>query len=353
MNNISKIDRNFDLTGELTRADIAFYDIKSEPFSLHGVFFENGQYVRMPDCVARSVSDGVHILSKHTAGGRVRFITDSPYIAVKAIQHEEGRFSHMAFSGQGGFDLYERRGKEEVYLKSYIPTSEKAGGLQGIYDFSNQGEHILTINFPLYYNVEDLFVGIKEGCALKKAPDYSVKAPIVYYGSSITQGGCASRPGNSYQGFLSRLYDADYINLGFSGSAKGEDAMAEYIAGLNMSAFVYDYDYNAPSVDHLMKTHERFYKIIREKHPRLPIVFASRPSIFLTEQEKRRSDIVYQTYKSALERGENVYHIYGSELMELCGNEGTVDGCHPTDLGFFSMAKRFLKEFDKFIDKLR
>ena len=79
----------------------------------------------------------------------------------------------------------------------------------------------------------------------------------------------------------------------------------------------------------------------------------SRPKIRLSDDEERRRDIVYSTYRNALGRGENVYHVFGCELMELCGGEGTVDGCHPTDLGFFSMAKRLKREFDKFIDKIR
>jgi len=352
MMNISKIDKNFDVSDEISREGIAFYDIKCEPFSVHGVFYENGAYVRMPDSVAASVSDGVRILAKNTAGGRVRFITDSPYIAVKAVQKGRPDMSHMPATGQAGIDLYENINGEEIFSKTFIPES-KDGGFERIYDFSTSGEHNVTLNLPLYFNLCELYIGLKKGSSVKKAPDYSVKVPIVYYGSSITQGGCASRPGNSYQGFLSRWYDADYINLGFSGNAKGEDNMAEYIASLDMSCFVYDYDHNAPSARHLELTHEKFYKIIRAAHPDIPILFMSRPKIYLTEDEKLRSDIVYKTYRAALSRGENVYHIFSNELMELSGDEGTVDGCHPTDLGFFSMAKRIKLEFDKFIDKIR
>ena len=351
--NISNVDKNFSISSAVLRDGIAFYDIKSEPFSIYGIFYENGQFVRLPDSTSKSISEGVHILSKHTAGGRVRFVTDSPYVAIKAVQKGKAGMAHMPPSGQSGFDLYEKREGKERYLKTYIPSEASRDGFEGVYDFSTAGEHILTLNFPLYFNLCELYIGIKEGSVLRKAPEYSVKTPIVYYGSSITQGGCASRPGTSYQGFLSRWYDADYINLGFSGNAKGEKTMAEYIAGLDMSAFVYDYDYNAPTSEHLLNTHEAFYKIIRGAHPGIPILFASRPKVALTQDEKKRSEIVRATYEAAISRGENVYYVPGSELMELCADEGTVDGCHPTDLGFFSMAKRLQKEFDKFIDSLR
>ena len=86
---------------------------------------------------------------------------------------------------------------------------------------------------------------------LKDAPEYRIKKPVVYYGSSITQGGCASKPGSSYESILSRRFDCDYINLGFSGTAKGEDEIVDYIKGLEMSVFVMDYDHNAPTTEHL------------------------------------------------------------------------------------------------------
>ena len=130
-------------------------------------------------------------------------------------------------------------------------------------------EHTFTINFPLYHDVYELYVGLKEGSTILKAPDYSVKVPMVFYGSSVTQGGCASRPGTCYQAYLSRWFDADYINLGFSGNGKAEDEMIEYLAGLEMAAFVSDYDHNAPNAEHLLKTHEKLYREIRKKHPDL------------------------------------------------------------------------------------
>jgi len=350
---ISKIDVNLKIETQIEREGITFFDIKNEPFSIHGVFRECDEYVRMPDKAAREVSGNVRVLSKNTAGGRVRFVTDSPYVAIKAVQIGSPNMSHMPPSGQAGFDIYERVENEDVYVKTFIPTYASRDGFEGVIDFPDSKERLLTINFPLYFNVRELYVGIKTGSHLKAAPEYTHSLPIVFYGSSITQGGCASRPGNSYQGFLSRWYDADYINLGFSGSAKGEDAMAEYIAALDMSAFVYDYDYNAPTVEHLAQTHDRFYRIVRAAHPDIPIIMMSRPAVNLNEDEKARSEIVYATYRDALLRGERVYHIFGHELMDVCGNEGTVDGCHPTDLGFFSMAKRLKKEFDKFIDEKR
>ncbi len=350
---ISAIDKNLKIETKIDKKDVVFHDIKKAPFSVHGGFYEDGAWVRMPDSVAKTVSEGVYSLSKHTAGMRVRFVTDSPYVAIHTKQVGTAGMSHMPPSGQCGFDLYEYKDGKEIYVKSFIPPFYMDGGYESVIDFPSSGEHTVTVNFPLYFNVHELYIGIREGAVLKKAPDYRLKKPIVFYGSSITQGGCASRPGNSYQGFLSRAYDFDYVNLGFSGSAKGEDNMANYIASLDMSAFVYDYDYNAPTAEHLTMTHERFYKKIRECHPDIPIVFMSRPKIYLDSEETLRKKTVRQTYEAALARGERVYLALGNELISLSGNDASVDGCHPSDLGFFSMAERLKKEFDKFIKYLR
>ena len=162
----------------------------------------------------------------------------------------------------------------------------------------------------------------------------------MYYGSSITQGGCASRPGNSYESIVSRRLDADYINLGFSGNAKGEPEIAEYISKLDMSCFVYDYDFNAPTVEHLINTHQKMYNVIREANPDLPIVLMSSPKYRLTDEGKQRLSVIRKTYEDAKANGDgNVYFIDGSTLMALAKYDGTVDDCHPNDLGFASMAK--------------
>ena len=108
--------------------------------------------------------------------------------------------------------------------------------------------------------------------------------------------------------------------------------------------FVYDYDHNAPSAEHLKATHEKMFKAIREYHPDMPIIMMSRPNHIQTEEVIQRRAIVEATYKNALASGDkNVYFLDGLALTELCGNEGTVDGCHPTDFGFASMAQAVIK----------
>jgi hypothetical protein len=163
---------------------------------------------------------------------------------------------------------------------------------------------------------------------------------VVYYGSSITQGGCCSHPGNAYQAVVSRKLNVDFINLGFSGNARGEKVVAEYIASLPCSVFVLDYDHNA-SVAELRNTHYAFYEIVRKKNPDMPIVFMSRCDVDCAPHETDdRRIIIAESLKKAREAGDrNVYFIDGAEVFkghyeDMC----TVDRCHPNDIGFMLMA---------------
>jgi len=335
---ISKIDRNFAIQTSLNMKHIRFYNPQDQPFSVCGVFFENGKYRRMPEQAAKAVSEGVYILHTNTAGGRIKFITDSPFVAIHAVMPVIGKMPHGALTGSAGFDLYV--GKKEEYWSTFIPPLDLSDGYESIVHFGDSAEREITINFPLYSDVADLYIGLDEKAVLKQSSGYRHKAPIVYYGSSITQGGCASRPGNAYESMVSRALQTDHINLGFSGNARAEDEIARYIRDLDMSAFVYDYDYNAPTLEELARTHQRMFLTIRENNPDLPILILSRPKYRLNEIEKERLAVIRKTYTDAIAAGDrNTYLIDGPTLMQYAKQDGTVDGCHPNDLGFYSMAK--------------
>jgi len=336
MSDFSLIDPNFKVETELEETDIRFYNVRTAPFEVYGVFYENGKFRRLPEAVAKTVSDGVIRLHVHNAGGRVRFKTDSEYVAINAKMSEIGMMSHFALTGSAGFDLY----ADNSYVKTFSPPYDIEDGYESIIHLGSNKMREITVNFPLYSGVNELYIGLSENASVCAPSPYRMDKPIVYYGSSITQGGCASRPGMAYESIISRRLNIDHINLGFSGNAKGEDEMAEYVSSLKMSAFVYDYDHNAPSVEHLKNTHEKMFKKVRKSHPDIPIVMMSRPKFYLTDEEKMRLEIIKETYNNAIKNGDkNVYLIEGPELMKMAENEGTVDGGHPTDFGFASMAK--------------
>lgn len=342
MSNITSIDKNFEIVTKIDKTDIKFYNALSEPFRIYGVYYEGGKFRRMPEAVAKTVSEGVYYLHANAAGGRVRFKTDSPYVAINTKMATITRMDHFPLCGSAGFDLY----ADGEYIKTFRPPCDMTDGYESLIELGTAKMREITVNMPLYSDVCELYIGLAGDAEILAPTPYRVEKPVVFYGSSVTQGGCASRPGNSYQGFITRWLDIDHINLGFSGNAKGEEEMADYIASLDMSVFVCDYDYNAPNAEHLAATHERLFKKVREAHPELPIVIVTRPKPYYREGEDLDCfAVAVSTYEHALAAGDkNVRFIDGRTLLGELGLEGTVDAVHPTDLGFYFMAKRMTEE---------
>lgn len=336
MKPISEIDTNFVVDSKICRDDLRFYDVRRAPFRLYGVTYANGRFRRMPEAVARTVSQGVFELHTFTSGGRVRFRTDSPYVAIYTKMPIIGRMPHCALTGSSGFDLY----VADQYQATFTPPFDMKDGYESLVELHGREMREITVHMPLYSEVSELSIGLAADATVEAPTPYRIEQPVVFYGSSITQGGCASRPGTSYDAMACRRLNINYHNLGFSGNARGEDAMADYVRTLPMSAFVYDYDHNAPTVEHLRATHERMFRTVREANPTLPILILQRPVYRQSAEEAERLAVLTATYEHARAAGDtNVYLITGRELMALAENDGTVDGCHPTDLGFASMAK--------------
>lgn len=352
MKSIYDVDKNFKVASEIGKSDIAFYNVQSEPFQIYGVFYQNGKFRRLPESVSAAASSGVHFLHANTAGGRVRFRTNSPYVAISAKMENIYKMPHFALTGSAGFDLYSDDGIINRYIGTFKPPYNIEDGYQGVVELGSNAFQDITIHFPLYSDVTELMIGIEETSSLVTPTPYQNLKPIVYYGSSITQGGCASRPGNAYQNIITRVNRIDHINLGFAGSAKAEDAMIDYIKDLEMSLFVYDYDHNAPTPEYLAGTHEKMFRAIRAQQPDLPIIMLSRPKIYLDENDRKRLAIIQATYQNALAAGDrNVYFIQGSDLMSETDNDGTVDGTHPNDYGFHSMSRVIGTYISKILSK--
>jgi hypothetical protein len=148
---------------------------------------------------------------------------------------------------------------------------------------------------------------------------------------------------------LCRAVDAPQVNLGFSGCGRGEPAVAEAIAGLDLAVFVLDYDHNAPTVAHLESTHAPFFNIVRSGNPSLPIILMSRCDFHGSPADVERRDAIRRTYASAVAAGDTrVWFVdgetlFGTEDREAC----TVDGCHPNDLGFYRMFRTVLPVLEK------
>lgn len=339
---IEDIDKNF-ASEPVDGVDLVFLDAFQPPLALHGFpYWEQDRvYCRLPQASLAQQSPGVRGLAWHCAGGQVRFRTDSPVLAVRVDLSGPAHMGHMPHSGHSGVDMYIGSGSDCRFVKMAMPPAGQGSYCALLAKSTSAIERDVTVNFPLYNGVKRLQVGFSPQAQLLAPTPFRLAKPILFYGSSITQGGCASRPGNSYCHHLGRRLDAPIINFGFSGNARGELVMAEIIAGLDLSVLVLDYDHNAPNVEHLSATHQPFFHCIRARRPDLPIVMVSKPDVdmSLPDSERRRA-VVKRTYDAARAAGDHRvffvdgYTLFGRDSRDAC----TVDGCHPNDLGFLRMA---------------
>ena len=342
MAKIEDVDKNFIMDGN----DEGLYYVSglSEPIRITGLAWRevNRNLHRLRADMLAHVNNGLRELSPHTAGVQASFRTNSKRVSVKAQNGWNYRMQHMAINGSSGIDVYLGSGTRKKYFKTVFAGvgEDHFGAVLSL----DGREYELTLNFPLYSGIDDLQIGLEPGASLKPPRPHRVEKPVVFYGSSITQGACASRPGLAYFNALSRWLDFAPMNFGFSGSAMGEEYVAAFLAELDMAAFVMDYDYNAPDAAFLENTHEPFFRVIRQANPDLPVLFVSMPNRPGSDPECRaRKEIILKTYRNALARGDRrVWFVDGSKLWgrgererEFC----TGDGLHPNDMGFYGMAK--------------
>ena len=353
---IKDIDKRMHFTSELQEKNIDIYNALEDVFYVHGMTrpkSEDMPFCRMPTEIAEKVSPSIFELHKQTPGGRIRFATDSDYIGIHAKLDNPWRISNTALSCTAGFDLYRTEDGVQKHIRAFIPPADFVDEFCSEWYLTEKKMHEYTLYFPIFSGVYSLDILLKQGAILKKASGYKHKSPVVFYGSSITHGGCVSRPGISYPAIISQRLDCDYLNLGFSGSAKGEKEMAEYIASLDMSVFVYDYDYNS-DYEELCVNHEKMFQIIREKQPELPIICVSKPDYsYDPEENEKRLQCILKTVNNAKAKGDkNVYFISGNSFFDELPvrDYAFVDGCHPNDIGQLCMANVIGKKVKELLE---
>jgi hypothetical protein len=344
---ITKLDKNF--CGENVEYEglkiINIKDPKSK-IKIYGLYkpYEQSRFKRMNPEATTGLSDNIQRLIYHTSGGRIRFRTNSSRIFLRSILSKMTDFIHMPRTGSSCFDLYVDgeyiNNFQHGLLQNIEQSTEKT---ENAYDsnitLGDKRMRDVLIHFPLYNRVENVFIGLDEDAEILESEEYTYTKPIVFYGSSITQGGCASHPGNAYPNLIARRFDTDILNMGFSDGCRAEIPMLEYLANLDMSILVYDYDHNAGTAEFLAETHEAGFQYIRKRRPELPIIMVSAADRLFCNPERR--DIVKATYEHAISAGDqNVYFLDGHDIYAPVGRDFcTVDMSHANDLGFYLMGK--------------
>lgn len=350
---IKKVDSNF--INEEVKENILYIDPKVDnKVKIYGLYWfnEDKRYHRLSkqlDEILPKLEGSVDVLAGNSTGGIVAFYSNTNILKIKVKLSFKFHMGHMPYTGQAGFDLY--IGKTYQDMKFYRTSNFDFNKTEYEFTYFNhenlsKENKLYVLNFPLYATVEEVLIGINPISDIKPCNDlFNTDDKIVFYGTSITQGGCASRPGMSYTQILSRMLGIECLNYGFSGNGKGHIEIAQVLSEIkNVKMFVLDYEANA-TFDRLKSTLDPFVKCIRSKYPNVPIIIMSKIMMYLefhddnykTNEKKIRN---YQKNYVKNSNDENLYYIDGKKILGKTNiSEKTVDGCHPTDYGFISIAE--------------
>ena len=311
-------------------------------------------YRRLPLRPAGKFSVGVEELSWNTAGGQVAFRSDTGRIVLRVKMRSNDVMYHMAQTGTAGFDLYAGAALGELRFFGVTGFSPGAREYTASLFQGSRRMRDFTIHFPLYAGVEQVFIGVDADAKVEAPSAWEDDRPIIVYGTSITQGGCASRPGMAYTNLLSRRLNRPVVNLGFSGNGKGEPEVAAEIAKIpDPALIVLDYEANVPGAGPMRETLAPFIRILREKHPAVPILVMTKIRYAEEGRDRKRGDdlprpdfavatrnVQRETVEELKKTDPNLYFLAGDDLLGEDFDECCVDGVHPTDLGFYRMAEK-------------
>lgn len=305
-----------------------------------------GKFIRLPQRAKLTVSEGVWNLACQPSGARIRFKTDSTMLKLK-IQHgsENGRISmhHMSSVAVSGIDLYEGVPGAMDFWASNNPKSANDVYESTYFKGIPEKEREFTLYLPSYNKLSILEIGLDSDANIKPPSDYKLTKPIVFYGTSITQSGCASRGSNGFVPVVGRRLGVDVVNFGFSGNGLCEPELADLISEVDACCYIIDPVANMnPSL--MEERYDKFIAAVRAKRPRIPIVLMTRihyanEIFFGTEYSDKLNQYVFDTYNRLRNSGDSGIYLFDSSKV-ICpgGDHPSVDGVHLTDIGFDMLA---------------
>ncbi len=328
---------------------VRWYDIRQLGVEGQGWTDTLAPYDRLPARAKGVVRDAVWNLSRDSAGQCVRFKTASPAIHARwTLTKPRLEMPHMPATGVSGVDLY---AKDDQGTWRWVACGKPAAKTTSLVLASGlaAGDREYLLYLPLYNGVESVEVGVPAEQTIVDAPDYPADRmqPIVFYGTSITHGASASRPGTVHTAFLQRWLDRPVINLGFSGNGRMEPEVGQFLVELQPAVFVIDCCPNLNGKETAERT-QPLVAQLRAAHPAVPILLVEDrryTDAWVNPAKGARNDGNHVALKKAYDEliaagDKNLYYLTGDELLGD-DNEGAVDSSHPTDLGFYRQAKAF------------
>jgi GDSL-like Lipase/Acylhydrolase family/N-terminus of Esterase_SGNH_hydro-type/N,N-dimethylformamidase beta subunit-like, C-terminal len=328
---------------------LVWYDIRLLDIEGRGWSDTKAPFDRLPAKAEGKVPPAVWNLSRHSAGLAARFVTDSPTVHLKwSLTSDRLAMPHMPATGVSGLDLYVRANADGRWQWAGVgQPKQKDDNRASVTVPAGKKECLLYL--PLYNGVSAVEVGLPKDAFFSKAPGRpaAFAKPIVFYGTSITQGGCASRPGMVHTAILGRRFERPVVNLGFSGNGRMDPAVGELLAELDPAAFVIDCVPNMADKD-LRERTGPLVDTLRKARPATPILLvedrtyanAAVNDALRKRNETNRAALRAEYDKLLAAKVPHVHYLRGERLLGDDG-EGTVDGSHPTDLGFQRQAEQF------------
>jgi len=315
-----------------------------------------GGFARLPARAEGRVPDEVWRLAQCPAGARVAFRSDTTGLAVRVTNSDAGVMNHMAGAGSNGLSLYCGRPGGMRYWATARPSPESPSFESVLFQGVPKERREFRLYLPLYKPMLSLEIGVAKGARLLPPSPNALDKPVVFYGTSITQGGCASTAGSDFVSSVGRVLDLDVVNLGFSGSGRGEPVMAELVSEIDAALYVLDYAANADAAT-FHRNLPRFYRIIRKRRPKTPILLTTTVcfsgfdySFERKATTERKRDVVFEFYARQRRRGDRDLHLVdGFGLIPFGTDAAYVDGVHPTDHGFQMMADRLAPQIQQIL----
>ncbi len=350
---IAKWDPNMAQKAAVVTNGVKWIDGRYLPLEGRAFADTEHYYDRLPANVTTNVNGGVRAMKHHTSGMLFRFVTDSKRLDFRWVPYNKGlSMDHMPSTGVSGIDVYRwdaAKGRWLYVRTGRIWDAQKGGSLSMGW---TPGTPCL-VNLPLYNGVKSFEMGIDPAAKVETfAHTSGVEKPVVFYGTSITHGGCCSRPGLGFVNWVGRDLDVPVVGLGFSGSGLMELEMSEHLARIDASCYVLDCLWNMDLSEKerpgraVETNYEPFIRNLRAKRPGVPIVMAEQCDVFM-DGPNAKDRFIRKLYEKLVAEGWKGLVYLPKGGMYTGDLEGTVDGCHPNDLGMQSMAKAFGKAVRK------